>query len=164
LRWQDVDLDTGTLRVRQIVQRVDMKLIIEEPKTVRSRRTLTMPEVVNEEFRHHRDRQAFDSGGAQRRGEELTFGGPEGGSLSPDSVRRRFKATVASAGDSEQRFHDLRHYAATFMVVRGVPMRVVMAILGHSQMSTTIDLHAHVMPAAHREVANLFAEAIRVQR
>jgi hypothetical protein len=58
-----------------------MKLIIEEPKTVRSRRTLTMPEVVNEEFRHHRDRQAFDSGGAQRRGEELTFGGPEGGSL-----------------------------------------------------------------------------------
>ena len=50
------------------------------------------------------------------------------------------------------------------MVAKGVPMRVVMDILGHSQMATTTDLYAHVMPAAHREVANLFDEAMRVQK
>jgi integrase len=39
-----------------------------------------------------------------------------------------------------------------------------MDILGHSQMATTTDLYTHVMPAAHREVANLFDEAMRVQK
>ena len=84
--------------------------------------------------------------------------------MEPSNVLKRFKATLRAAGLPEQRFHDLRHYAATFMVAKGVPMRVVMDILGHSQMATTTDLYAHVMPAAHREVANLFDEAMRVQK
>src|SRR5215207_8114441 len=41
LPWQDVDLDAGTLRIRQTVQRVDGRLIIKEPKSEKSRRTLT---------------------------------------------------------------------------------------------------------------------------
>ena len=45
LRWQDVDLDGGTLRIRQTVQRVDGALIVKEPKTEKSRRTLTLPAV-----------------------------------------------------------------------------------------------------------------------
>ena len=59
-----------------------------------------------------------------------------------------------------QRFHDLRHYAATFLLAQGVPMRVVMDILGHSQMAATADLYAHVMPSIHRDVADMLDRAM----
>jgi integrase len=76
-------------------------------------------------------------------------------SREPSNVLKRFKATLAAAGLPQQRFHDLRHYATSFLLAEGVPMRVVMDILGHSQMATTADLYGHVMPAAHRDVAEL---------
>ena len=51
--------------------------------------------------------------------------------------------------------HDLRHAAASLLLAQGVPPRVVMEILGHSQIATTKDLCSHVMPAAHQEAATL---------
>jgi len=60
----------------------------------------------------------------------------------------------------ERRFHDLRHYATSFLRAQGVKMRVVVDILGHSQMATTADLYSHVMPAAHRDVADLLDRAL----
>ena len=53
------------------------------------------------------------------------------------------------------------HYVATFMVAKGVPMRVVMDILGQSRMATTADLYTHVLPAAHREVTDLIDQSPR---
>ena len=73
----------------------------------------------------------------------------------------RFKRALAVAGLPDQRLHDLRHDAATFMVAKGVPICVVMDILGHSKMATTSDLYTHVMPPAHREVADLIDQALR---
>jgi integrase len=164
IRWQDVDLDTGTLRIRQVVQRVDGQLIFKEPKTEKSRRTLTLPAVVVDALRRHRDRQAFEAAGPCWTDRGLVFTNVIGGPLEPSNVLKRFKATLREARLPEQRFHDLRHYAATFMVAKGVPMRVVMDILGHSQMATTTDLYAHVMPAAHREVADMIDRAMAGDR
>jgi hypothetical protein len=66
----------------------------------------------------------------------------------------RFKRALA-AGLSDQRLHDLCPCAGTFVVTKGASMRVVMDILGNSKMATTADLYAHVLLAAHRDVANL---------
>jgi integrase len=63
----------------------------------------------------------------------------------------------------EQRFHDLRHYAASFLLAQGVPMRVVMDILAHTQMATTADLNSHDMPAAHKDVADMLDRAMLAQ-
>ena len=78
----------------------------------------------------------------------------------PSNVLKRFKATLVATGLAQQRFYDLRHYAASFLLAQGVPMRVVMDILGHSQMAATADLYSHVMPAAHRDVAELLDRAM----
>jgi integrase len=59
----------------------------------------------------------------------------------------------------EQPFHDLRHYAASFLLAQGVPMREVMDILSQTQMATTADLYCHVVPAAHKDVADLLDRA-----
>ena len=71
LRWEDVDLDAGRLRVRHTLARVDGKLVLLEPKTERSRRTVMLPAVVIEALRAHRTRQKMErlvagSGGSTR--------------------------------------------------------------------------------------------------
>ena len=64
-----------------------------------------------------------------------------------------FKRTLRRADLPEMRFHDLRHSCATLLLVQGVAPRVVMEILGHSQISLTMNTYSHVVPALQREAA-----------
>ena len=57
--------------------------------------------------------------------------------------------------DSRQRFHDLRHCAASRLIEQGVPVKVVADILGNSQLAANSDLYAHIFPAAHQDAADL---------
>jgi integrase len=68
--------------------------------------------------------------------------------------RRHFEALRDRAKLRRVRFHDLRHSCASLLFELGVPLRMVMEILGHSQISTTSDIYTHVMPAQYREVAD----------
>ena len=58
------------------------------------------------------------------------------------------------------RFHDLRHTCASLLLAQGVQPRVVMEVLGHSQLSVTMDLYSHVMPTALREAAEAADRAL----
>jgi site-specific recombinase XerD len=62
---------------------------------------------------------------------------------------------LAAVDLPEQQFSDVRHYFALFLLAPGVPMRVVMATLGQSQMATTGDLYSQVVPGAKKHVADL---------
>lgn len=64
------------------------------------------------------------------------------------------------AGPPRQRFHDLRHCCASLLLVQRVPPRVVMAILGHSQIALTMDTYSQVMPAMQREAADLMDDIL----
>ena len=68
-------------------------------------------------------------------------------------VVRDFRRALSKAGMNEQRFHDLRHTAASLLLAQGVHPRVVMETLGHSQISLTTNLYSHVTPALQREAA-----------
>jgi integrase len=52
------------------------------------------------------------------------------------------------------RFHELRHTCASLLLAQGVEPRVIMELLGHSMIGTTLDVYAHVMPALKREAAD----------
>ena len=73
--------------------------------------------------------------------------------MGPD-VTRRFQALLAAASLPRLRFHDLRHGAATLLIAQGVHPRVVMETLGHSTITTTMNIYAHVVPALQREAAD----------
>jgi integrase len=60
-----------------------------------------------------------------------------------------------------QRFHDQRHWCATLLLAQGVAPRVVMDLLGHSQISTTMDLYGHVIDEDRRAAAALMNELFR---
>jgi integrase len=74
--------------------------------------------------------------------------------IEPRNLSRHFEALRDRAKVRKVRFHHLRHSCASLLFELGVPLRMVMEILGHSQISTTSDIYTHVMPAQYREVAD----------
>lgn len=107
LRWQDVNFDQQTLQVVQTIQRIPHKLtsdgsgglVASEPKTERSRRTLSLPEGVIRAVKLQRARQATErlAAGLSWRDSGLVFTSPTGSPLEPKSVHRDFKRLLAKA-------------------------------------------------------------------
>jgi integrase len=71
--------------------------------------------------------------------------------LEPTIVLRLFRALLKEVGLPQIRFHDLRHSAATFLLSMGVHPKVVQEILGHSQISMTMDTFSHVLPGMQQD-------------
>jgi integrase len=71
-------------------------------------------------------------------------------------LNRSFRPLLARAGLPRIRFHDLRHTAATLLLGRGVHPKILSEMLGHSQVSITLDLYSHVTPRMHQEAARIF--------
>jgi integrase len=156
LRWADVDLEGGTIRVTQALQRVNGRLDFVEPKSLSSRRTIPMPATVARALRAHRPWQLEErlAAGARWRESDLVFTTSLGTPLDSRNITRRFQVALERAGLPRLRFHDLRHTAASLMLAQGVPARVVMETLGHSQISLTMNTYSHVVPALQREAAD----------
>jgi integrase len=156
LRWEDVDIDKCTLKVRYALQRIDGKPQLVEPKTHKSRRTIFMPQVTVNALRAHRVRQLEERLVAGTRWKEsgLVFTSSIGTSLDPRNAFRLFQEALQRAGLPHIRFHDLRHTCASLLLAQGVHPRVVMETLGHSQISLTMDTYSHVIPALQRDAAD----------
>lgn len=154
LRWDDVDFAAGTLSVRHALQRVDGTLQLVEPKTGRSRRTLAMPPTVVAALRAHRKRQALERLAAGDRWVDagFVFTTTKGTPLDARNVTGWFKKLLAAAGLPDMRWHDLRHSCASLLLAQRVPARVVMDVLGHSQISQTMR-YSHVIPELRAEAA-----------
>lgn len=165
LRWADVDLEAGTLSVQRSLQRLDGEWLFLEPKTKRSRRTIPLPTPVVQALREHRGRQLLErlQLGPAWEGERwgrLVFPNETGGPLSSATVSRHFHLLLKRAGMPKMRVHDLRHGAASLMGALGVPPRVAMEVLGHSQIATTMNLYTHVAPEWQREAAAAVGKAL----
>ena len=83
----------------------------------------------------------------------LVFTTGIGTALDPRNVLAAFKRLLTAAGLRPQRFHDLRHGAATLLLAQGVSARAIMDLLGHSQIGITYNLYSHVIPELRRDAA-----------
>ncbi|MGH9117238.1 MAG: tyrosine-type recombinase/integrase [Acidimicrobiales bacterium] len=162
LAWEHVDLDDGWLRVSLSLQRIDGRLRLDEPKSRRSRRTVPLPPMCVEALRAHARRQADErrSAGDYWTDSGLVFTTTIGTPIDPRNVNRWFAALCERAGVRRIRPHDMRHTCASLLLAQGVSPRVVMEILGHSQISVTMNLYAHVLPGMNEEAANLMQDAL----
>ncbi|GAB4426144.1 MAG: site-specific integrase [Chloroflexi bacterium OHK40] len=165
LLWADIDFNKKTLRVSGALQRVQGKLERSEPKTRAGARTLLLPDVLVELLAEHQRRQAEERAvwGAAWKEHDLVFPAERGTPMEPSNLHRHFKLALKRAGlPLTTRFHDLRHSCATFLIAQGVHPRVVMEILGHSQISLTMNTYGHVLPETQRDattkVADLFGK------
>ena len=157
LRWQDVDLEAGTLRVRQTLQRIGKEIVVKEPKTERSRRTLALSPTLVKALIAHKDAQAFErkKGGLYWQDSGFVFTSATGTALDARNLVREFKRHLKAAGlPEETRFYDLRHAAASLLIAEGLPIPAVSAMLGHALTSTTLNVYAHVLPGSERLTAD----------
>ncbi len=91
---------------------------------------------------------------------EFVFTSTIGTPLDGDNVYRAFREILTTAGVRTCRFHDLRHCCASLLIAQGVPARVVMEVLGHSNISLTLNTYTHILPPLRQVAADRMDEAL----
>jgi integrase len=117
-------------------------------------------------LKQHREhqKQMREKAGSQWREMDIVFCNIYGGYLEPSNLHDAFKRFLESAELPNIRFHDLRHSAATILLSMGVHPKIVQELLGHSNISMTMDIYSHVLPSMQQEAMDrlddLFGEKI----
>ena len=154
LRWEDIDFEQATMRISGALQRQQGRLERTATKTKSSNRLLYLPAVLVVALQAHRQRQDRERQHTIWQEHGLVFPSKLGTPLEPRSLNRHFASVVRRVGlPATTRLHDLRHSAATLMLLQGVPLKVISRILGHSQLSITADIYTHVLPELERDAA-----------
>jgi integrase len=163
LRWSDIDLGSCRVTINRALSVIDGELVWSQPKTARSRRSVSLdPETVST-LRAHRAHQLEEriAAGNAWDDADLVFCDALGGPLHPDRFTRAFGSAAKRAGVKPIRLHDLRHTWATLALQAGVHPKVVSERLGHATTGITLDIYSHVQPeldaSAAATVAQLFA-------
>jgi integrase len=172
LKWQDINFQTDMLQVRRILTRVPTKVkkpqgatyVEAEPKTEKGRRSILLPQFVLEALKQHcvRQLEAKLKAGAEWQEHDYVFCTSVGTHLHPTrDVLAQLKVLLVKAGLPDIRFHDLRHSSATMLLSMGVHPQIVQEILGHSQISMTMDTYSHVLPTMQKEAMSKLNELLQ---
>ncbi len=152
LRWGDVDLRRRTLYVQRSAQEVDSEITFVEPKTELSRRRVALSQVAIDALKRRRaiaDREGY-------RG-YLVFPSERGHVLRKSNfLRKDWEPIRSAAGVPDARFHDLRHTAASLLLIEGVHPKVVSEMLGHASVRLTLDTYSHLIPTLQATAADAF--------
>jgi len=163
LRWDDADLDRGTLRVGRALVREGGRHVVGETKTKRGRRRVNLTPRTVAALKAHRKRQLEQRVRLAGLYEDcgLIFSSENGTPLNPENlVKRSFKPLLKRAGLPEIRFHDLRHTCATLLLGRGVHPKIVQELLGHATIAMTLDTYSHYLPSMGDQASGAMGDAL----
>jgi integrase len=157
LRWEDIDLDRRRIQIRRTIQRLKrgQGLVVGEPKSAQGRRQLVLSNLAVEALRRWRVRQKeerLQSGPAWTES-GYVFSTSVGTATEPRNFHRSFDNAVKRLGMPPIRVHDTRHACATILLTKGVHPKVVQELLGHGQISLTLDTYSHVLPTMQEDAA-----------
>lgn len=162
LRWRDVDLEQGTIRIVHTLIVVDGRVQESTPKTTHGRRTVPLDTFLIALLHARRRAQEHDrahAGGAWM-ASDYVFTNGVGQRLAPDGIRIRFQKLADAVGLPRIRVHDARHSAASMMLASGVHPKVVQELLGHSHVDITLGLYGHVTPSMGRQAGEALSSRL----
>lgn len=159
LRWSDIDLDAGEVRVRRALVTGDGGKMWSTPKTKAGRRTVSLDEDTVTVLRTHKARQNQEklALGAGYLDDDLVTAQADGQTVSPTRITEQFGRLLRRTGLQHIRLHDLRHTYATLALEAGVNPKVVQENLGHSHVSVTLGIYSHVKKKMKTDTAELLA-------
>lgn len=165
LEWKHIDLEERTLSVEQSLSTSKgNRYVISEPKTKTSIRKLRLSDPLIDElkaYKAHCNEERLQIADLWEEGERyFVFTAMNGKPISPYSVNNYWKKFIEKHNLRYIRFHDLRHTAATWMLNKGmdkgVTIKNVSDILGHADISTTLNLYAHTQEKDKQAAADTF--------
>lgn len=156
LKWEDVNFEKGRINVVHNLYRINntdenattkYKLELLTPKTETSKRSIPINQFMIDELLRHKEKQDTEKllyeGDYKDLG--MVFSRPNGDYISPREFLRQYQRLLSKAGLERKRFHDLRHTVASLLINANESPKVIQQLLGHSTISTTLDIYAHVM-------------------
>ena len=146
LQWDDLNLETGELQVtKQVYRTKEDGLLISQPKTRSSIRTVSLPPPLLNILKEYRENVNT----------RWMFPSPvkEDSPLDPAHIRTRLHLILEHAQCKQIRFHDLRHTFATIALGNGMDVKTLSAMLGHVSAATTLDIYTHITSPMRSEAA-----------
>jgi integrase len=154
LQWADVDLERRTVQVKRALVWHKRSWSFEDPKTARSRRTVSLPRPLVEKLKAHRRAQAEQrlKLGSSWEALDLVFCSEIGSPLQiPNITYRYYRPILKKAELPHLRLYDLRHSCATLLLTADENPKVVSERLGHSSIVQTLDTYSHVLPTMQQQ-------------
>lgn len=165
LRWEDVDYTAGLLYVRRTLNRLNKvnlpagytgprtEIVIQEPKSKNSIRTIPLLPAVLQELSFWRNSQQSDKqlAGDQYSDSGMLVTNPFGGYVEPRTFKDYYNQIITSAGLRHFTFHALRHTFASRAMEQGMDSKTLSVLLGHASVSFTLDTYTHVLTDYKRE-------------
>lgn len=145
LQWDDLNLNTGELRIERQVCQIKGELLIQPPKNKASIRTVILPTAVVTALKKYK--QTVFS--------RWMFPSPkkEDAPIAPSVASHRLAKILKHAGCKKVRFHDLRHVFATNALEHGMDVKTLSTVIGHISSATTLNVYAHVTSDMQRQAA-----------
>jgi integrase len=147
LRYSDVNLDAGTVRVERSLEQTKAGLAFKSPKTKHGRRTITIPATVVAELRAHKlahQERRLGLGLGRLGVEDLLFTDAGDATLKPNAMTNDWLRATSAAGRSIG-LHALRHTHASQLLAAGVDIMTVSRRLGHANASITLIVYGHLL-------------------
>ena len=162
LRWEDIDLERGTARVKGSLVRQKGGLVVSDTKTETSRRTVALSPAIVTLLTRHKAAQAAErlQAGSLWNDSGFVFTTATGAAVEPQNLLRTVRSAAKRAGLAGVKVHTLRHTYATTALLHGVPLKVVSVNLGHASITITADIYGHVTDDAARAGAEAVAAAL----
>jgi integrase len=159
LQWPDIDFETGSAMVQRSLEELNGRHVLKDTKTKKGRRRIILSAYTLAALNDHRKRMLAEGHVAGP-----VFCNTEGGWLFKSSVRTwsflpilgRTNGMLEQAGKPRLpsfRFHDLRHSAATLLLLAGENPKVVSERLGHARIEVTLNIYSHVLPTLQQAAA-----------
>jgi integrase len=164
IRWQDINFETKAISVNQSLIRTRQKgLVMSDPKTEKSKRTIPIADEVIEALKGHKAIQNQHKllAGRGYNNADLVFCSNIGNPIDPRNFTEQFERAIKQANLPRVRFHDMRHSHATMLLLHNVQPKIVQDRLGHSTISMTMDTYSHILPGMQEEATEKVRQALQ---
>ena len=160
LTWNKIDFNDYTITVDKITVRDGGKVILKDPKTESSVRTITAPKEIISMLKQLKKDRLSDKLRGEKSHRELIFYDKNLEPIAPDVISKKFKYFLEVNNLKHIRFHDLRHSHVTMLIEAKVPIKVISERVGHSSVNTTLNIYSHALKEMDQEASEKISNTL----